>query len=441
MKTLRLSILFLFGFLFCFAQGGLSRPPEVSVISYDVNAAIHTLDSAVDVSLVCELQKSDTVSHIKFLFNPIARVQSIQYHTKGGWRDITFEFAGTETLRLQLPFEARRIESLRIKFVYGFPITPQGDTLLILDRGNRWYPLIVDQIANFRLTVEMPRRYTAVSAGNLLESETLGDRSRSVWQSAQPVFKLPLIVFRSDVFTITSGECAGKTILLYSYRNDTLKAAQILAEAKNVFTFFTNYIGEYPHSRLALIEVPGFDGINIGSGVLTVGSSSVDQMKRGNYDALYLTIAQQWIGAGVFAKFGEPGFWFLSLSVPHYLRLMYVRQTKGEEAFDEAMQRPLVKYREFAGKDNDIPIIAVDFPNSKEKGLVLYAKGPFVISKIHKQMGEQRWGSFSRDLYNNFRGRILAYDEFQDCISKHDTNGGTLALLNRLMTQKGMPEE
>jgi hypothetical protein len=240
---------------------------------------------------------------------------------------------------------------------------------------------------------------------------------------------------------MTSRECAGKTILLYSYLNDTLKAAQILAEAENVFTFYRYHIGEYPHSRLTLIEVPDFDGINIGSGVLTVGSSSVDQMRQGNFDGLYLTIAQQWIGAGVFAKFGEPGFWFLALSVPHYLRLMYVRQTKGEKAFNEAMQRPLMKYREFAGKDNDIPIIAVDFPNSKEKGLVLYAKGPFVISKLHKQMGELRWRSFLQDLYNDFRGRILTYDEFRGCISKHDTSGGTLALLNRLMTQKGMPKE
>jgi len=431
----------LFGLLVSISQNAFSGPLDIRIISYDVDATIRSFGDAVDVSLICELQNTDTVSQIEFLFNSVARVQSIQCLRKEGWMDIPFKFVGKDTLRLQLPFEARGMKSLNTKFVYGFPNTPQGDTLLILDRGHRWYPLIIDQIASFRLTVEVPRSYAVLSAGNLLESKRWGDFSRFVWQSALPVFKLPLIVFKSEAFKMTSRECAGKTILLYSYINDTLKVAQILAEAENVFTFYKDNIGEYPYRRLTLIEVPDFDGINIGSGILMIGSSSLNQMKQGEFESLRLTIGQQWMGACVFAKFGEPGFWFLSLSLPHYLRLMYVRQIKGEDAFNEAMHQPLVKYQEFAGKDNDIPIMAVDFPNSKEKGLVLYAKGPFVISKLHKQMGDEQWRGFLRSLYRDFQGKILTYDEFRRYISKHDKDGNTLALLNNLMTQKGIPEK
>ena len=419
----------------------LSGSLGVKIISYNINASIRSLGDPVEVSLTCELQKSDTVSQIEFLFSSTILVQSIQFSLKNKWGYVPFEFTGKDTIQLQLPLEARSLNCLSLKFVYRFPNLLQGDTLLLLDRGHRWYPLIIDQIAGFTMTADVPAGYTVLSAGNILESKTSGGRSRFVWQSVFPVFKLPLIVFRSDLFKMTSRVCADKTIMLYSYMNDTFKSSCILAEAENVFNFYQNYIGEYHHKRLTLIEVPDFEGINVGSGLLTVGSASLNQMKQGNFDMLHLTIAQQWIGAGIFAKFGEPGFWFLALSLPHYLRLTYIRHTKGKDAFNEAMHQPLTKYLEFAGKENDIPIIGIDFPNSKEKGLVLYAKGPFVISKLQKQIGEEGWQSFMCDLSRDFNGKILSYNEFQDELLKHDTSGGVLVLLHKLMTEKGVPAE
>ena len=55
-----------------------------------------------------------------------------------------------------------------------------------------------------------------------------------------------------------------------------------------------------------------------------VGSTYIDQFKKGHYENLHLSIAAQWIAAGVFFKLFGKGFWFLQLSLPHYLRLMYL---------------------------------------------------------------------------------------------------------------------
>jgi hypothetical protein len=164
-------------------------------------------------------------------------------------------------------------------------------------------------------------------------------------------------------------------------------------------------------------------------------------MKQGYFESLNLTVAQQWIGAGVFAKYGSPGFWFLSLSLPHYLRLMYLLQSQGEEFFQQTLKESLDKYKEFAGKENDIPIINIDSPNSREKGLILYGKGPFVLSKIHNAMGDENWLSFLQSLYESFRGKILTYDEFEKQISRYDEDGSILVLLKNLISKKGMPEE
>ncbi|MFZ1979632.1 MAG: hypothetical protein WAV76_16885, partial [Bacteroidota bacterium] len=68
-------------------------------------------------------------------------------------------------------------------------------------------------------------------------------------------------------------------------------------------------------------------------------------------------------------------------------------------------------------------------------------KGPFVISKLQKQIGEEGWQSFMCDLSRDFNGKILSYNEFQDELLKHDTSGGVLVLLHKLMTEKGVPAE
>src|SRR5690606_34147644 len=131
-------------------------------------------------------------------------------------------------------------------------------------------------------------------------------------------------------------------------------------------------------------------------------TQSLELIAKGYKDFLILTIAQQWFGAGVFPDFNRKGFFFLSISLPHYLRLMYVRDSDGEETFNNSMLTPMKRYEEFAGSGSDIPVIDVDIPNTKEKSIILYAKGPFILSKIESEMGRDNWKSFLADLYQSF---------------------------------------
>ena len=413
----------------------------IIIISYDIDAIIAPHADAVEITVTCLMQKTDTTSQSKLLLSSNSKLQAVQFFTKGRWSEIPFQFTGKDTLQLHFPLTMRQADSLTMKFRYTFPISPLGDSLLLLDRGSRWYPLIIDQIATMRLKCEVPRDYTVLSAGDLIETKVSGTTSQFIWETKLPIFKLPLVVFKSSSLKKDTTQFLRKKIILYSSAADTFRCAPILTEAKNAFLFFTNAIGEYPYKSLTLVEVPYFDGTDISSGLLMTGSRSLMEMGNGDFDALRLTVAEQWIGAGVFAKFHQPGFWFLTISLPQYFRLMYIRREKGEEAFNEALHEPLKQYERFAGKENDIPILDVDFPNSKEKGLILYGKGPLVISKLHTQLSDDQWKALLQDLYREFLGKILTFGEFQTYVSKHDKSGKSLTLLNRLVTQKGIPKE
>ncbi|VAX20741.1 hypothetical protein MNBD_IGNAVI01-1107, partial [hydrothermal vent metagenome] len=395
----------------------------------------------IDITVLCKIQKSDSLSEIQYLFSSEAKIHSVEYLKEGNWISIQYKFNGKDSLLLLFDNEILPANKYVLKFKYSFPTNIINDSPVIIDRGHRWYPLIIDQIAAFKLSCNVPKGYYVLAAGNLQSVNNHKDSNTFIWESQTAVFKIPLVVFNRHQFKIEEYDSLGISIDFYYLNADSIEVSTIINEAAKCINYFSKNIGSYPYKKLTLFEVTRWGGINTGSGLIMIGSQSLGMMKQKYYDGLNLTIAQQWIGAGVFAKYGAPGFWFLALSLPHYLRLMYLRQTKDEESFYESLHKPLAKYKEFSGKENDIPIMDIDSPNSKEKSIILYGKGPYVISKIENAMGDEKWLLFLQNIYESFRGKILTYTEFEKQISKYDENGNILTLLKKLVTQKGMPKD
>lgn len=433
MKSLILAFcISLFFFQFIFGQSA-----SLNIVSYNINAKISELSEAVDVKLICNISVKENSSRLQFIFSNESNIRSIKYLKEKDWISIPFEFNGRDSLLLTNADEFYKDNKYSLMFDYSFPTGKLNDTLLFLDRGHRWYPLIMDEIAPFKLTCEVPNTYSVISSGNLMGTKNDGDNTVYVWESSLPVFKLPLIIYNPAIFKKTSSSIAD----IFCLSMDSSNALKMLNKVSNVINYYGGVLGTYPYKKLTIIEIPDFPGVNICSGLLMTGSRSLEEAKNGYDDIIILSTAEQWLGAGVFAKFGEKGFFFLSLSLPHYLRLMFIRNDRGEEAFNASLADGLTGYKEFAGTENDIPIINVDLPNTREKGIILYAKGPFVLSKIEKSLGNEKWLSFLRGLYQTYRGKILTYDEFKEYLMKYDEDGHTLDLLNRLMIEKGISKE
>ena len=419
----------------------LGQTSIVNINSYDIDATLKFNSVNIEFTTLCQIQTSDSISNIQFVFSSESNIHSVEYLEEGNWLSVPYKFIGQDSLLLMFNSAIFPANKCLFRFKYSFPTHILNDSPIIIDRGHRWYPLILDQIAVFKLTCSVPKGYNVLAAGDLLSVNNYKDDTTFIWESQSAVFKMPLIIFNPTQFKRAEFDSLGISIDFYYLNVDSIEASSIINEAAKCINYFSKYIGSYSYKKLTLFEVTQWEGINTGSGLIMLGSQSLEMMKRKYYDGLNLTIAQQWIGAGVFGKYGDPGFWFLALSLPHYLRLMYLRQTQSEKSFLESLQEPLVKYKEFAGKENDIPLINIDSPNSREKSLILYGKGPFVLNIIEKKMGNEKWLSFLQSLYKSFRGKILTYNDFEKYISKYDENGNILTLLKQLITQKGMPEE
>ncbi len=424
-----------------FNKTALSQTSVVSIKSYDIKASVKLNSADIEFTTLCLIQTSDSVSNIQFIFNSESNIRSVEYLVDDTWFSVPHNFNGKDSLLLLFDDKILPANEYKLKFQYSFPTNILNDSLVIIDRGHRYYPLILDKIATCKLTCDVPKEYSVLSSGDLISANKYEDSTIFIWESKSAVFKIPLIIFNPAKFKRLEFDSLGISIDFYYVTANAGDAAKINKEAVNCINYYSKNIGSYSYKKLTFFEVTQWGGINTASGLIMIGSQSIDLIKQGYYDGLDLTIAQQWIGSGVFARYGSPGFWFLALSLPHYLRLMYIHQTKGDESFLESLQEPLVKYKEFAGTENDIPIINIDSPDSKEKSIILYGKGPFIINRIVKKMGNEKWLSFLHNLYKTFYGKILSYNEFEKSISAYDDTGTILTLLKQSIEQKGMPEE
>jgi len=437
-NNLKIMVFALFVFL---GTSAFCQTSPVEINSYDVKVNLDLPNNQLQITARLKLQKSDTVDRFEMLLNSDAKIKSIKSKINDDWINLPHEFAGKDTLRLAIPSRLASRRELTLDFEYIFPLGESKEEVMVFDRGLRWYPLIPDQIARFKLTADVPPEYVVFAAGDLIEKKTSPEYSQFIWKSKIPVFKLPLVIAQSDFYDKTVKKCGGKEIYFYSFSVDKEIKEKILSEACSTLKFYNEFIGECPHHRLTLIETPEMEGTNIGTALLMIGTTFIDAFKQGQYENLQLSIACQWMAGGVFFEFLGTGFWFLQLSFPHYLRLMYLEKVKGKDAFIKGLNKGLDAYKEFAGTDKDVPIIDVDYLNTKEKGRVIYGKGPYVFDQVRRQIGDENWLKFIRDIYKDFKGRILTCDEFINYLSRYDRDGTCVSKLEKMLSRTGLSED
>ena len=145
------------------------QTPPVEITSYDIKANLNLLGRELQVSATLELVKADTVAEFEMMLNSDAKIGTIRSEMKDSWIDLSYKFVGKDTLHLTAPSELAASRNLTLDFKYTLRMDELKSGVLILDRGHRWYPLILDQIARFKLTVTVPLGYDVLSAGDFVE--------------------------------------------------------------------------------------------------------------------------------------------------------------------------------------------------------------------------------------------------------------------------------
>jgi hypothetical protein len=253
-----------------------------------------------------------------------------------------------------------------------------------------------------------------------------------------PVFKLPVFIARKELYILKSSTCGYVNLNSYILSpNDSLNFDSLNLHICSLINYYNEAIGKYSFDRFTLIETSMYQGANLGSSFITAGTDNIKMFEKGYREWLNLAVAAQWMGTGVFPRLFCKGFWFLSISMPHYLRIMYIKDTQGEESFNKEIENLKSTYDKIAGTENEVTVLDVDYPNTKEKGIVIYAKGVLILDKIKNLLGETNWNNLLKDFYKQYDGKIILLDDFVNLIDKYDSTGNTSKSLSKMLGEKG----
>jgi len=422
-------------FLFLFALTSTNLYPAVKINSYDIFAKFEKAENKISVNAKLEIQSDNALDTLLLLFNSNCKINSIKY----GKEDVNYITGGKDSICILLNENIKSLPDFEITFNYEYPL--EGDTVILLDRGYRWYPLIAENVESFKMTIEVPQDYLGLTAGDFMGEKQNTGLKTYVYESKRNVFKIPLIIAPENYYNVVEHDCNGiKTYFYAIAEKDKNPSDSINIDICSLLSYFNKTIGKYHFKRFSLVETSAFQGSNLGSSVITAGTDNIKYYSSGYKDWLYMDAASQWICAGVFPRLFCKGFWFMSISFPHYLRLMYVRDTEGEEAFESALNKLKDQYQKITGSENEMPILDVDYPNTKEKGLALYAKGVIVLNKLNNELGNENWIKFLRYFYEEYSGKTITLDTLTDCIDKFDPSGKCSNHLLKMLSEKGIPE-
>src|SRR3989337_992444 len=133
MKTL----IQLFWFIIVFVQRILSQTSTVNVNSYDIAANLSLNSENLDVTLLCQIQPSYSLSEIQFIFSSESKIRSVKYLKENNWISIPYQFSGKDSLLLLFESGILPSDKYNLQFEYSFPTSWLKDSLVIIDRGHR----------------------------------------------------------------------------------------------------------------------------------------------------------------------------------------------------------------------------------------------------------------------------------------------------------------
>ena len=88
----------LFWLSIVFNQTILSQASFVNINSYDIDAKLNLNSENLDITLLCQIQPSDSLSGVQFIFSSESKIHSVKYLRENNWISIPYQFNGKDSL-------------------------------------------------------------------------------------------------------------------------------------------------------------------------------------------------------------------------------------------------------------------------------------------------------------------------------------------------------
>ena len=302
-------------------------------------------------------------------------------------------------------------------------IGPDG---IFLDGSSGWYPRIPDSLQRFRLQVQLPPGWTAVSQGAGPGDTRTG---RSIWSETQPQDDIYLI---AAPFQLYREPGASFEAQVYLRRPDPELARRYLDATRQYVALYSELIGPYPFAKFALVE--NFWETGYGMPSFTLLGPQVIRLPFIVQTSYPHEILHNWWGNGVYVDY-ESGNW--SEGLTNYLADYWLKERAGQGI--EHRRDMLKSYADHVREDRDFPLVDFRARHGSASQAIGYGKGAMFFHMLRRNLGDESFRQGLRRFYAENRFRHVSYTDLRRAFES--VSGQDLSRFFQIWTaQAGAPQ-
>lgn len=422
----------MFILIICMNIPVFSRGDKYKVSRYDFNV---TYDGGLELNIKAKMSivKYQPIDTIKLLIDPNIKTKYVALMHKGKYDRINYTSNG-DSINLILPFESKGERIFNISFDYSLTLDSLTNEVVAL---YPWYPYLWNCVSKYKLTVSSINSFSFYSQGNLINEHNEGSRTSYTYKMNIGIPRLSLVMAPEGALRLYQVKNKNAVLKYYFMQKDTVIGKvfvkRFIDETNEAFNYYCDLIGPYQYENLTFIETCSNGGVNSQPCFIIMGPDFIKYYSKLLADFPPHEIAHQWAGSGFFVNHGDIRNGCIYEPLAEYLKLMYYEKFKGRSYMEKELNNNILEYKnDYEGKDEDKSLL------ESGSSRITYIKGPVIMDKIRRTIGDDKWTLFLRKLYLKYRGKILSYDDFVNCLSSinHDCANDFLGWVKT----KGLPE-
>ena len=305
------------------------------------------------------------------------------------------------------------------------------------DRAHHWLPCIDDPAdkASVEFIVTAPQHYSIVSNGLLIAEKSIpGNKQLSHWKEDVPLPTKVMVIGVADFAVEKSGEVNNIPVYSWVYANDKEKGFYDYAQAVEVLSFLTDYIGPFPYKKLANVQSKTMFGGMENASAIFYSERSVTG-NRTLEGLLVHEIAHQWFGDMATEK-SFAHLW-LSEGFATYMTHIYMESKYGTDSLEKRMENDRKTIIDFANK-NDLPVVDTISSLMSLLNANGYQKGSWILHMLRRMTDDSVFHQIIRTYYETYKGKNADSKDFQVIAEK--ISGKSLeSFFRQWLYQPGVP--
>ena len=383
---------------------------EEDIPSYQLRVSFDTLASRITGLASIQVQKEQELKIQR------GDLQFLRVSVSGNQMDIP-------PRRSLLTIRLAAGEAVEVRFIGTFkPLQGSGSgpgregsnlpSQVIDERGifltGEWFPR-VEGLCRYRLTVDLPQEYEAVSEGEKMEVERKDGQKVISFSFPHPLENLTLIA--SHRFRVSQDRQGGVEILTYFFPEDENLVPAYIEATKKYLRLYERMIGRFPYRRFSIVE--NFLPTGYSMPTYTLLGQGVVRLPFILETSLGHEILHQWFGNLVYVDYGK-GNWAEGLTT--YLADHFYEEQKGKGF--EYRKGALIDYQSYVNRKNETPLKHFQGRNNRSSQAIGYGKGLMVFHMLKNLVGEKIFFDSLKIFIEEQRFRPATWTDLQGAFAR-----------------------